>query len=217
MWVALSCGGEFLAAMQVEAFMLGWGRRPRWLTAVLLAVLWIASQVLWGTYVPYSLWAVTFNTLRMLAASFFFGGSLRKKAFSVVVCGVVILGYGNTVGALAAALNSVPMSQLWQLPASILLYGVVLNALLFAGIRLLKRWVGAIDPLQKAAGVAYQCLIALLNVILTCFGQDTDQYSYMILICLLLILATLVYFVLFTLFSVRADRKSTRLNSSHWW
>ena len=39
MWVALSCGGEFLAAMQVEAFMLGWGRRPRWLTAVLLAVL----------------------------------------------------------------------------------------------------------------------------------------------------------------------------------
>ena len=208
MWVALSCGGEFLAAMQVEAFMLGWGRRPRWLTAVLLAVLWIASQVLWGTYVPYSLWAVTFNTLRMLAASFFFGGSLRKKAFSVVVCGVVILGYGNTVGALAAALNSVPMSQLWQLPASILLYGVVLNVLLLGGIRLLKRWVGAIDPLQKAAGVAYLCLIALLNVILTCFGQDTDQYSYMILICLLLILATLVYFVLFTLFSVRATQAS---------
>ena len=171
MLVALSCGGEFLAAMQVEAFMLGWGRRPRWLTAVLLAVLWTASQVLWGTYVPYSLWAVTFNTLRMLAASFFFGGSLRKKAFSVVVCGVVILGYGNTVGALAAALNSMPMSQLWQLPASILLYGVVLNALLFAGIQLLKRWVGAIDPLQKAAGVAYLCLIALLNVILTCLAR----------------------------------------------
>ena len=208
LWVALSCGGEFLAALQVEAFLLGRGRLPRWAAALLLAVLWVVSQVLWGTYVPYSLWAVTFNALRMLGATFFFGGGVLKKAFSVVVCGVVILGYGNTVGALAAALSDLPMSQLWRLPASILLYGVVLNVLLLGGIQLVKRWVGAIDPVQKAVGVAYLCLIALLNVILASFGQDTDQYSYMILICLLLILATLVYFVLFTLFSVRATQAS---------
>ena len=208
LWVALSCGGEFLAALQVEAFLLGRGRLPRWAAALLLAVLWVVSQVLWGTYVPYSLWAVTFNALRMLGATFFFGGGVLKKAFSVVVCGVVILGYGNTVGALAAALSDLPMSQLWRLPASVLLYGVVLNVLLLGGIQLVKRWVGAIDPVQKAVGVAYLCLIALLNVILASFGQDTDQYNYMILICLLLILATLVYFVLFTLFSVRATQAS---------
>ena len=114
LWVALSCGGEFLAALQVEAFLLGRGRLPRWAAALLLAVLWVGSQVLWGTYVPYSLWAVTFNALRMRGATFFFGGGVLKKAFSVVVCGVVILGYGNTVGALAAALSDLPMSQLWR-------------------------------------------------------------------------------------------------------
>lgn len=37
LWVALSCGGEFLAALQVEAFLLGRGRLPRWAAALLLA------------------------------------------------------------------------------------------------------------------------------------------------------------------------------------
>ena len=206
--VALSCGGEFVAALQIEAAILGRGRLPRWAAAALLCLLWAGSQVLWGTYVPYSPWALTFNALRMLAAAFFFGGGLLQKAFSVVVCGVVILGYGNTVGALAAGLNKMPMSEIWRLPQSILLYGVVLNALLYLGIRLLRRWIGAIDPVQKMVGTVYICLIALLNVILTNFGQDTDQYSYMVLICILLILATLVYFALFTMLSVRSTQAS---------
>lgn len=206
--VALSCGGEFVAALQIEAAILGRGRLPRWAAAGLLCLLWAGSQVLWGTYVPYSPWALTFNALRMLAAAFFFGGGLLQKAFSVVVCGVVILGYGNTVGALAAGLNKMPMSEIWRLPQSILLYGVVLNALLYLGIRLLRRWIGAIDPVQKMVGTVYICLIALLNVILTNFGQDTDQYSYMVLICILLILATLVYFALFTMLSVRSTQAS---------
>ena len=206
--VALSCGGEFVAALQIEAAILGRGRLPRWAAAGLLCLLWAGSQVLWGTYVPYSPWALTFNALRMLAAAFFFGGGLLQKAFSVVVCGVVILGYGNTVGALAAGLNKMPMSEIWRLPQSILLYGVVLNALLYLGIRLLRRWIGAIDPIQKVVGTVYICLIALLNVILTNFGQDTDQYSYMVLICILLILATLVYFALFTMLSVRSTQAS---------
>ena len=206
--VALSCGGEFVAALQIEAALLGRGRLPRWAAAGLLCLLWAGSQVLWGTYVPYSPWALTFNALRMLAAAFFFGGGLLQKAFSVVVCGVVILGYGNTVGALAAGLNKMPMSEIWRLPQSILLYGVVLNALLYLGIRLLRRWIGAIDPVQKVVGTVYICLIALLNVILTNFGQDTDQYSYMVLICILLILATLVYFARFTMLSVRSTQAS---------
>ena len=206
--VALSCGGEFVAALQIEAAILGRGRLPRWAAALLLCLLWVGSQVLWGTYVPYSPWALTFNALRMLAAAFFFGGGLLQKAFSVVVCGVVILGYGNTVGALAAGLNKMPMSEIWRLPQSILLYGVVLNALLYLGIRLLRRWIGAIDPVQKVVGTVYIGLIALLNVILTNFGQDTDQYSYMVLICILLILATLVYFALFTMLSVRSTQAS---------
>lgn len=197
--VALSCGGEFVAALQIEAAILGRGRLPRWAAAGLLCLLWAGSQVLWGTYVPYSPWALTFNALRMLAAAFFFGGGLLQKAFSVVVCGVVILGYGNTVGALAAGLNKMPMSEIWRLPQSILLY---------LGIRLLRRWIGAIDPVQKVVGTVYICLIALLNVILTNFGQDTDQYSYMVLICILLILATLVYFALFTMLSVRSTQAS---------
>lgn len=206
--MAVACGGEFAAAMQIEAFMLGRGRLPRWAAVPLLAVFWAVSQAMWGTYVPYSLWAVTFNALRMMAATLFWGGSLLQKAFSVVVCGVVVLGYGNTVGALAAALNDMPMSDLWKMPYSILLYGVILNLVVYAGIRMLKSWVRAIDPIQKAMGAAYIILIALLNVIMSCFGQSTDQYSYMIPICLLLILATLIYFVLFTMFSVRSTQAS---------
>ena len=46
--VALSCGGEFVAALQIEAAILGRGRLPRWAAAALLCLLWAGSQVLWG-------------------------------------------------------------------------------------------------------------------------------------------------------------------------
>ena len=202
MLVALSCGGEFLAAMQVEAFMLGWGRRPRWLTAVLLAVLWTASQVLWGTYVPYSLWAVTFNTLRMLAASFFFGGSLRKKAFSVVACGGITLFYGNLLGSLVARFRQIRLAQVWLTPEIMVLY-LLLNLFVYLGIRVLKKQSWVEEPVQRRLSGLYLTVLTLLGVILTAFGQMSLQYEFLFLICLGLVISVMIYFALLAIFNAR--------------
>ncbi len=208
LWVSLSCAGEFIAALQIETAMLGRGKLPRWAAVLVLAPLWLLSQVLWGDYVPHSLQAVAFNTLRMLAATLLFGGSWLQKGSAVVICGVVLLSAENMFGGLIALLNGITIAELWERPTSVLLYGLTLNATLYGCKRLLRHWVAAIDPTQKALGMAYLSVIALLNVILATFSADSSRYNYLILICLMLVLATLAYFVLFTMFTVRAAQAS---------
>ena len=70
----LPCAGEFLAVLQIEAAMLGRGRLSCRRAAALAMGLWMISQVLWGDYVPYSPWSLTFNGLR-------FAGNCWKSSF----------------------------------------------------------------------------------------------------------------------------------------
>ena len=85
--LALPCLGEFLAALQIQYALLGKGRLPLWASVAGSLALWAVTQGLWGHYTAFSFWALFFNALRMLMASMFFGGTLTKKAFSVVACG----------------------------------------------------------------------------------------------------------------------------------
>lgn len=210
----LPCAGEFLAVLQIEAAMLGRGRLSCRQAAALAMGLWMISQFLWGDYVPYSPWSLTFNGLRFAAASLLFGGSLLEKFFSVVVCGVTVLGYENVVTALAATFWGVRLADVWPMPFSILAYDVVLNLLVWLAVRGMKKFVVYIEPRQRLVADIYLCVAAAMNVLLAAFDRISDRYSFMLLLCVGLLLSAAVYFVLLTMFSgqtLRASQAQSRM------
>lgn len=210
----LPCAGEFLAVLQIEAAMLGRGRLSCRRAAALAMGLWMISQFLWGDYVPYSPWSLTFNGLRFAAASLLFGGSLLEKFFSVVVCGVTVLGYENVVTALAATFWGVRLADVWPMPFSILAYDVVLNLLVWLAVRGMKKFVVYIEPRQRLVADIYLCVAAAMNVLLAAFDRISDRYSFMLLLCVGLLLSAAVYFVLLTMFSgqtLRASQAQSRM------
>ena len=199
----LPCAGEFLAALQIQAAMLGRGRLPRWAAAVLALGLWMISQLLWGDYEAYSARALIFNAARFFAASLLFGGTVVDKLFSVVLCGIIILGYGNLLGSLGSMVWGIDFSETWSMPFSVLIYGVVLNAVAWMSVRVLKKCRPFVDPRQRLAANLYLCVAAGLNVILTAFGKMADQPGLMLLICIGLALSVTVYLILMALFSTQ--------------
>lgn len=210
----LPCAGEFLAVLQIEAAMLGRGRLSCRRAAALAMGLWMISQVLWGDYVPYSPWSLTFNGLRFAAASLLFGGKLLEKFFSVVVCGVTVLGYENVMTSLAATFWGVRLADVWPIPFSILAYDVVLNLLVWLAVRGMKKFVVYVEPRQRLVADIYLCVAAAMNVLLAAFDQVSDEYSFMLLLCVGLLLSVAVYFVLLTMFSgqtLRASRAQSRM------
>ncbi len=210
----LPCAGEFLAVLQIEAAMLGRGRLSCRQAAALALRLWMISQFLWGNYVPYSPWSLTFNGLRFAAASLLFGGSLLEKFFSVVVCGVTVLGYENVVAALAATFWGVRLADVWPMPFSILAYDVVLNLLVWLAVRGMKKFLVYIEPRQRLVADIYLCVAAAMNVLLAAFDRISDRYSFMLLLCVGLLLSAAVYFVLLTMFSgqtLRASQAQSRM------
>lgn len=204
----LPCAGEFLAALQIQAAMLGRGRLPRWAAAVLALGLWMISQLLWGDYEAYSARALIFNAARFFAASLLFGGTVVDKLFSVVLCGIIILGYGNLLGSLGSMVWGIDFSETWSMPFSVLIYGVVLNAVAWMSVRVLKKCRPFVDPRQRLAANLYLCVAAGLNVILTAFGKMADQPGLMLLICIGLALSVTVYLILMALFSTQTLQAS---------
>lgn len=210
----LPCAGEFVAVLQIEAAMLGRGRLSCRRAAALAMGLWMISQFLWGDYVPYSPWSLTFNGLRFAAASLLFGGKLLEKFFSVVVCGVTVLGYENVMTSLAATFLGVRLADVWPMPFSILAYDVVLNLLVWFAIRGMKKFVIYIDPRQRLVADIYLCVAAAMNMVLAAFDQASGHYGFMLMLCVGLLLSVAVYFVLLTMFSgqtLRASQAQSRM------
>ena len=201
--LALPCFGEFLAVLQLHNAILGEGRLPRRLAVPTAIVFWIVLQCIVKDYVAYSVWAISFNALRFFAASLLFGGSLTRKLLSLVLCGVIILGYGNVLGTIQAVLVGGSLSSTFRLPVNILLYGVCLNLIIFLCVRILRRWLRITEPAQKAAGCIYLCVVAALNVMLSTLGQASDRYPFMFLICIGLILSVAVYVALLAMLSTK--------------
>lgn len=210
----LPCAGEFLAVLQIEGFMLGRGRLSRPRAAALAMGLWMVSQILWGDYVPYSPWSLTFNGLRFVAASLLFGGTLLEKFFSVVVCGVTVLGYENIMIALVATFLGIRLADVWPMPFSFLVYDVLLNVLIWFAVRGMKKLVVCIEPRQRLVADVYLCVAAAMNVMLAAFDRVSNHYSFMLLLCVGLLLSVAVYFVLLTMFStqtLRATQAQSRM------
>ena len=194
--LAMPCFGEFIAALQIEYYILGRGRLPRAASIGLALLLWAASQWLHGEYVVFSVGTILFNVLRFFAASLLLGGSISRKLFSIVVCGVVVLGYENVLSTFQAVLAGKSMSEAYLLPGNILFYGVCLNALVFVGARALRRWLRLDDPAQKMAGSIYLCVMAALNVLLCTLGNTSNRYGFIFLLCIGMLLSLMVYFAL---------------------
>ena len=208
MVMSMGCAAEFAAVLQIQSAMLGKGRLPRWGSVALAAALWLATQILWGDYAPYSFQAVSFNTLRYFAASLFFGGALIQKLFSVVVCGIVILGYGNIQETLMASVHYDCFSADGGIWVLLLTYVVLLNALVWFGIRVIRNRVWSLEPRQKLVSGIYLILAAVMNVIMSIFGKNSDQYNLLLLVCVGLMVSTMAYVVLLTMFGAQALQNS---------
>ena len=200
--LALPCLGEFLAALQIQYALLGKGRLPLWASVAGSLALWAVTQGLWGHYTAFSFWALFFNALRMLMASMFFGGTLTKKAFSVVACGGITLFYGNLLGSLVARFRQIRLAQVWLTPEIMVLY-LLLNLFVYLGIRVLKKQSWVEEPVQRRLSGLYLTVLTLLSVILTAFGQMSLQYEFLFLICLGLVISVMIYFALLAIFNAR--------------
>ena len=208
-WVVhLPCAGEFIAVLQIENAMLGRGRLPRWASVALAEGMWILTQALWGDYQPFSVWAIAFNGLRFLAASFLFGGTIPHKIRTLVICGVSILGYENLVGALIATVWHIPLSEAWRIPYGAILYGVITNAVVWLVIQLLKRSFVPMDFRQRLAANAFLCVAAAMNCVLAVYGQELEYAPMMLLICTGMTLSVAAYFALLNMFSAQTLQAS---------
>ena len=208
---AASCLGEFIAALQIEAAMLGKGRLPPKTAAAAAIGVWCITQFIWGGYTAFSVTAISFNALRFFLASLLFGGGVLYKIASVVVSGAIVLGYSSLLGSLMGQLVRVPLSESWNVPISPLIYGIVLNALVFLLLRTVKPRLQFVESEERIAGICYSCVIVILIILLICFGQTTGQYGWMFLIAIGLFLLVAVFLGVFLrlgLQVLRANRAS---------
>ena len=206
-----SCLGEFIAALQIEAAMLGKGKLPPKTAAAAAIGVWCITQFIWGGYTAFSLTAISFNALRFFLASFLFGGGVLYKIASVVISGAVDLGFSSLVGSLTGQLVKVPLSRCWSLPVSPLIYGIILNVLVFLLIRAVKSRLKFVELEERIAGICYSCVIVILIIALIYFGETTGQYGSMFLIASSLFLLVVVFFGVFLrlgLQVLRANRAS---------
>ena len=208
-WVIhLPCAGEFLAVLQIENAMLGRGRLPRWASVALAELFWIATQALWGDYQPFSIWAIVFNGLRFLAASFLFGGTIPHKILTLVICGVSILGCENLIGALIATVWHIPLPEAWGVPYGAVLYGLITNVAVWLVIQLMRRSTVPVDSRQRLAANTFLCVSAAMNCVLAVYGEKLEYPPLMLLMCVGMTLSVAVYFALMNMFSAQTLQAS---------
>lgn len=197
----LACLGEILVVLQIEEAILGPGRLSRRVSWGLAGLIWLLTQGLTRYFTPFTLPAVLFSTVRYGGFTLLFGGSVRRKLLSILVFGGFLMLYGDFTGLLLAALYGKDFGAIWYSNLAGLVYGVLSNLLVFCAIRVLRRQIREIDAAQRVMSGSYLLVIILTSVVLAELSQISQQYTFLVFICVGFLLAAGIYLVLFVVLS----------------
>ena len=175
--------------------MLGRGKCRHLWVWVMLAQCVMLSLSLWVDFGFFNGLSISANVLYLLLTSLLFGGSLRQKLMSCMVCGVVCLLTENTATYLYAAFAGITIGQVMQRPSGILL---TTAAMFLAGCVtawLARRWgkEQALDPLQLVVAMFFPGVVVVLNILLMISGGYFDATRFSVLFTLGMTVAVVMH------------------------
>lgn len=193
----LACLGEFLAVLQIEDAVLGPGRLPRkaaWGAAV---VYWLLTLELTRYFVPFTLGGILFHMVQYGICTLLFGGTIRRKLFTMMVFGGLLILYGDFMGLILAILFKKEFAEIWYSNLAGVFYGVMSSLLAFLLTRLIRRQLQETDAAQKVMSGSYLMVIILTSVVLAELSRISRQYTFLVFICMGFLLAAAIYMILF--------------------
>lgn len=197
----LACLGEFLAVLQIEDAVLGPGRLPRKAAWGVAVAYWLLTLGLTRYFAPFSLVGILFHMVQYGICTLLFGGTIRRKLFTMMVFGGLLILYGDFMGLTLAILFKKDFAEIWYSNLGGIFYGVMSSLLAFLLIRLMRRQIREIDAAQRVMSGSYLIVIILTSVVLAELSQISQQYTFLVFICVGFLLAAGIYLVLFVVLS----------------